>query len=59
MFKAGDLVQPLKGGPKMEVIDVQGEEVICAPANPLAGERMTLKASELALYQEDGDFGVC
>ncbi|HEY1845640.1 MAG TPA: hypothetical protein VGH05_12405 [Buttiauxella sp.] len=59
MFKAGDLVQAKKGGPKMEVIDVQGDEVICAPANPLTGERVTLKASEVALYTEEGDFGVC
>lgn len=59
MFKAGDLVQPIKGGPKMEVIDVQGEEVACTPANILSGEKITFKAQELALYQEDGDFGVC
>lgn len=59
MFKAGDLVQPKKGGPKMEVIDVQGEEVTCTPANILSGEKITFKASELTLYQEEGDFGVC
>lgn len=59
MFKAGDLVQPKKGGPKMAVIDVQGDEVICVSANALTGERVTLKTSEVALYTEDGDFGVC
>lgn len=59
MFKPGDLVQPKKGGPKMEVLDVQGDEVVCAPANILSGEKITLKASELALYKEEGDFGVC
>lgn len=59
MFKAGDLVQPKKGGPKMEVLDVQGDEVICAPANILSGENVRLKASEVVLYQEEGDFGVC
>ncbi|MCT4702874.1 hypothetical protein MUA02_13525 [Enterobacteriaceae bacterium H20N1] len=59
MFKAGDLVQPKKGGPKMEVLDVQGDEVICAPSNILSGETVTLKASEVTLYKEDGDFGVC
>lgn len=59
MFKPGDLVQPKKGGPKMEVLDVQGDEVICAPANLLSGEKITMKASEVALYKEEGDFGVC
>lgn len=59
MFEAGDLVQPKKGGPKMEVIDVQGDELICAPANLLSGEKVTLKVAEVTLYKEDGDFGVC
>lgn len=59
MFKVGDLVQPKKGGPKFEVLDVQEDEVICTPANILSGEKVTLKASEVTLYEEEGDFGVC
>jgi hypothetical protein len=59
MFKVGDLVQPKKGGPKLEVLDIQGDEVICTPANILSGDKVTLKVSEVTLYKEDGDFGVC
>jgi uncharacterized protein YodC (DUF2158 family) len=59
VFKAGDLVQPKKGGPKYEVLDVQGELLFCTPRSILTGETVTLKAEDVALYKEDGDFGVC
>ncbi|MFP2516492.1 MULTISPECIES: hypothetical protein [Buttiauxella] len=59
MFKAGDLVQPKKGGPKYEVLDVQGDMLFCTPRSILTGETVTLKAEDVALYKEDGDFGVC
>jgi len=59
VFKVGDLVQPKKGGPKYEVLDVQGELLFCTPRSILTGETVTLKAEDVALYKEDGDFGVC
>ena len=59
MFSVGDLVQPKKGGPKMKVIEVQGEQVVTVAANDEQGQKYTLKASELTPYFEEGDFGVC
>lgn len=59
MFKPGDMVQAKKGGPKMKVLDVLGDEVICTPSNHLSDEKITLKVFEVALYKEEGDFGVC
>ena len=59
MFKVGDLVQPKKGGPKYEVLDVQGDMLYCTPRSILTGEKVTLKAEDVKLYKEDDDFGVC
>ncbi|MGB7800832.1 hypothetical protein [Buttiauxella sp.] len=59
MFKVGDLVQPKKGGPKYEVLDIQGDMLFCTPRNILSGEKVTLKAEDVVLYKEDDDFGVC
>lgn len=58
VFKVGDLVQPKKGGPKYEILDVQGELLFCTPRSILTGETVTLKAEDVTLYKEDGDFGV-
>lgn len=58
MFKPGDLVQPKKGGPKYEVLDVQGDTLFCTPRSILTGETVTLKAEDVVLYKEDDDFGV-
>ena len=59
MFSVGDYVQPRKGGPKLKVLEVNGESVVEVQASNEQGEKYTLKAAELAPYTEDGDFGVC
>ena len=59
MFSVGDYVQPRKGGPKLKVLEVNGDSVVAVQASNEQGEKYTLKASDLALYTEDGDFGVC
>ena len=59
MFSVGDYVQPRKGGPKLKVLEVNGESVVAVQASNEQGEKYTLKASDLTLYAEDGDFGVC
>lgn len=58
MFSVGDYVQPRKGGPKLKVLEVNGESVVAVQASNEQGEKYTLKAAELAPYTEDGDF-VC
>ncbi|WP_320736209.1 hypothetical protein [Enterobacter roggenkampii] len=59
MFSVGDYVQPRKGGPKLKVLEVNGESVVAVQASNEQGEKYTLKAAELTPYTEDGDFGVC
>ena len=59
MLSVGDYVQPRKGGPKLKVLEVNGESVVAVQASNEQGEKYTLKAAELAPYTEDGDFGVC
>ncbi|MGX5027890.1 hypothetical protein ACWKYF_13215 [Enterobacter asburiae] len=59
MFSVGDYVQPRKGGPKLKVLEVDGESVVAVQASNEQGEKYTLKAADLALYTEEGDFGVC
>ncbi|EKS7108348.1 hypothetical protein [Enterobacter ludwigii] len=59
MFSVGDYVQPRKGGPKLEVLEVNGDSVVAVQASNEQGEKFTLKAADLALYTEEGDFGVC
>ncbi|MCM7331245.1 hypothetical protein [Enterobacter roggenkampii] len=59
MFSVGDYVQPRKRGPKLKVLEVNGESVVAVQASNEQGEKYTLKAAELAPYTEDGDFGVC
>lgn len=59
MFSVGDLVQPRAGGPKLKVIEVQGEDLVVVQAAQEQGERFTLKSDEVTRYQEEGDFGVC
>ncbi|MDV0595436.1 hypothetical protein ACQ3G4_00540 [bacterium BS0013] len=59
MFSVGDYVQPRNGGPKLKVIEVEGESIVAVQASNEQGEKYTLKASDLTLYTEDGDFGVC
>lgn len=59
MYSIGDLVQPKMGGPKMKVIDVHGDQIVTVATNDEQGQKYTLKAVDVAPYQEDGDFGVC
>ena len=59
MFSVGDLVQPRAGGPKLKVIEVQGEDLVVVQAAQEQGERYTLKSDEVTRFQEEGDFGVC
>nr|WP_318385124.1 hypothetical protein [uncultured Enterobacter sp.] len=59
MFSIGDIVQPRMGGPKLRVLEVHDDQLIVAPASQENGEKLTLKAADVTLYKEDGDFGVC
>ncbi|AUU86680.1 hypothetical protein MXF13_15045 [Leclercia adecarboxylata] len=59
MFSVGDLVQPRMGGPKLKVIEVHEDQIVAVQASNEQGEKFTLKAADVALYKEDGDFGVC
>ncbi|HDX4051233.1 TPA: hypothetical protein ROG05_003654 [Enterobacter soli] len=59
MFSVGDFVQPRMGGPKLKVIEVNGESIVAVQASNEQGEKFTLKAADVTLYNEDGDFGVC
>jgi len=59
MFSVGDYVQPRQGGPKLKVIEVNGESIVAVQASNEQGETYTLKAADVTLYTESGDFGVC
>ncbi|ASP01075.1 TPA: hypothetical protein NBY01_000019 [Enterobacter hormaechei] len=59
MFSVGDYVQPRQGGPKLKVLEVNGENIVAVQASNEQGEKYHLKAAEVVLYSEDGDFGVC
>ncbi|MCV2535286.1 hypothetical protein [Enterobacter wuhouensis] len=59
MFSVGDYVQPRQGGPKLKVLEVDGENIVAVQASNEQGEKFTLKAADVTLYTEAGDFGVC
>lgn len=59
MFAIGDVVQPRIGGPKLKVVDVHEDQIVAVPAHDTGAEKVTLKAADVSLYKEDGDFGVC
>lgn len=59
MFSVGDFVQPRQGGPKLKVLEVDGESIVVVQASNEQGEKFTLKAPDVTLYTEAGDFGVC
>ncbi|WP_414164583.1 hypothetical protein ACMGGS_00430 [Superficieibacter sp. BNK-5] len=59
MFSTGDIVQPRIGGPKLKIIEVNADQIVAVPANDEQGNKVTLKAADVVLYTEDGDFGVC
>ena len=47
MFAVGDLVQPRAGGPKLKVVEVQGEQLVVVQAAQEQGERYSLKSDEV------------
>jgi len=59
MFSVVDYVQPRKGGPKLKVLEVKGDSIVAVQASNEQGEKYTLKAEDVTLYTEAGDFGVC
>ncbi len=59
MFAIGDVVQPRVGGPKLVVLEVHEDQIVTVPAHDQEAEKLTLKAADVSLYKEDGDFGVC
>ena len=59
MFSVGDYVQPRQGGPKLKVLDVKDDSIVVVQVSNEQGETFTLKAAEVTLYTEAGDFGVC
>jgi len=59
MFTPGDLVQSKMGGPKLKVIEAHEESIVAVQASDESGKQYTLKNSDVAPYQEEGDFGVC
>ena len=59
MFSVGDYVQPRQGGPKLKVLDVKDDSIVVVQASNEQCETFTLKAAEVTLYTEAGDFGVC
>jgi uncharacterized protein YodC (DUF2158 family) len=59
MITVGDVVQPRIGGPKLKVIEVHEDQIVAVPVHNDATEKITLKAADVSLYKEDGDFGVC
>ncbi len=54
MFAVGDLVQPRAGGPKLKVVEVQGEQLVVVQAAQEQGERYSLKSDEVTPYQGRG-----
>ncbi|AZI86417.1 YodC family protein [Kosakonia cowanii] len=59
MFSVGDIVQPRIGGPKLKVLEVHEDQLIVVPTHDEQADKLTLKAEDVALYKEEGDFGVC
>ncbi|ELQ6506850.1 hypothetical protein QRA28_004144 [Salmonella enterica] len=59
MFTPGDIVQPRMGGPKLKVIEVNGDHIVAVQVGNEQGEKLLLKAADVTPYCEEGDFGVC
>ncbi|WP_200141872.1 hypothetical protein, partial [Escherichia coli] len=47
MFATGDLVQPRVGGPKLKVVEVNGDSLVVVQASNEQGEKFTLKAVDV------------
>ncbi|VYT96627.1 hypothetical protein [Metakosakonia massiliensis] len=59
MFAINDVVQPRIGGPKLKVVEVHDDQIVVVPLHNEDAEKITLKAADVSLYKEEGDFGVC
>jgi hypothetical protein len=59
MFSVGDYVQPRIGGRKLKVVEVNDDQIVAVPASNEQGEKVTIKAADVTLYKEEGNFGVC
>ncbi len=59
MFSVGDYVQPRIGGLKLKVVEVNDDQIVAVPASNEQGEKVTIKAADVTLYKEEGNFGVC
>lgn len=42
MFSVGDYVQPRQGGPKLKVLEVNGENIVAVQASNEQGEKVML-----------------
>ncbi|MGQ8708332.1 YodC family protein [Serratia sp. TSA_198.1] len=58
-FTVGDFVQRTTGGPKMIVVAIDGDTLVCSWNELGTEQRAEVQANDVALYHEDGDFGVC
>lgn len=59
MFSVGDYVQPRIGGQKLKVVEVNDDQIVVVPASNEQGEKVTIKAADVTLYREEGNFGAC
>lgn len=59
MFSVGDYVQPRIGGQKLKVVEVNDDQIVAVTASNEQGEKVTIKAADVTLYKEEGNFGVC
>ena len=59
MFSVGDYVQPRIGCQKLKVVEVNDDQIVAVPASNEQGEKVTIKAADVTLYKEEGNFGVC
>lgn len=59
MFTVNDYVQAKTGGPKMQVLSVEGDRLWCARVDDPVKKEIEVNADSVNLYHEDGDFGVC
>ncbi len=59
MFKVDDFVQAKTGGPKMQVLRVEGDMLWCARIDDQLKKEIMVNADSVNLYHEDDDFGVC
>ena len=59
MFSVGDYVQPRIGGQKLKVVEVNDDQIVAVSASNEQGEKVTIKAADVTLYKEEGNFGVC